>query len=462
MGPWALALCAWPGILASMSRAMLSALARRLRAERGQTSVEYVGVFLVACAIVAVLLNAGIGELLAAKLKAQIVAVSTDQESGGGGSSKGGDSSGGSGDSSDGGSGGAGGGSGSGDEGGGPGQAPGAGGGGPPGAGTEDSRVPGGAAGRGGEAGPKPPSAGDRSGHTEPPDQTSDVAAKCVSGVDAARECADKALDLPAYFAKQRSAAALDRLRRAQRKILTSGARTGSPEFERLVAKRDKARAYYLETKRTARRLPVKVAGWAKKLVGTTPGDLTDVTRAARDRVRAPEKAAPKPATRPTTTSYRGPKTKSAAQKVLGGVKQHGGKLVRGLGIAGTVTGAYTNSKRDGIPKGLTETAGQAAGAYGFGTVAAAGCAALAVTGAGAVLCGAGVLVVSFAGSEVGKRLGAAAYDNVLAPVGRGLRDAGKAYYDNVTKPAVETVAKGAAKVKDGVGKAAAAINPFD
>lgn len=68
---------------------MLFALARRLRGERGQTSVEYVGVFIVACAIVAVLLNAGIGELLAAKLKQQIVAVATDQESGGGGSGAG-------------------------------------------------------------------------------------------------------------------------------------------------------------------------------------------------------------------------------------------------------------------------------------------------------------------------------------------------------------------------------------
>ena len=65
------------------------ALARRVRAERGQTSAEYIGVLVVACAIVAVLLNAGIGELLAAKLKQQIVAVATDQESGGGGSSAG-------------------------------------------------------------------------------------------------------------------------------------------------------------------------------------------------------------------------------------------------------------------------------------------------------------------------------------------------------------------------------------
>jgi hypothetical protein len=44
------------------------ALARRLRAERGQTSAEYIG----ALVIVAVLGSAGIGELVAAKIDAQI------------------------------------------------------------------------------------------------------------------------------------------------------------------------------------------------------------------------------------------------------------------------------------------------------------------------------------------------------------------------------------------------------
>ena len=57
--------------------------ARRLRSERGQTSAEYVGILVVAVAIVLVLLNAGIGDRLAAVLKEQIALMATDQESGG-------------------------------------------------------------------------------------------------------------------------------------------------------------------------------------------------------------------------------------------------------------------------------------------------------------------------------------------------------------------------------------------
>jgi hypothetical protein len=61
-----------------MSQGSLFALARRLRGERGQTSAEYVGVVVVVCAIVAVLLNAGIGELLSGTLSRAIAGLGAD------------------------------------------------------------------------------------------------------------------------------------------------------------------------------------------------------------------------------------------------------------------------------------------------------------------------------------------------------------------------------------------------
>jgi Flp pilus assembly pilin Flp len=52
---------------------------RALRSERGQTAVEYVGVLLVAAAVVAVILSAGIGDQVAAKVSQAICQIATDR-----------------------------------------------------------------------------------------------------------------------------------------------------------------------------------------------------------------------------------------------------------------------------------------------------------------------------------------------------------------------------------------------
>lgn len=67
---------------------------RTLRHQHGQTSVEYVGVLLIVVAVVAVLLSAGIGEAVGAKVEQAICAVLTDRglgECAGGTSSPGGE-----------------------------------------------------------------------------------------------------------------------------------------------------------------------------------------------------------------------------------------------------------------------------------------------------------------------------------------------------------------------------------
>jgi hypothetical protein len=82
------------------------------------------------------------------------------------------------------------------------------------------------------------------------------------------------------------------------------------------------------------------------------------------------------------------------------------------------------------------------------------GCAALAVTGVGAIACGVGVLVVGVAGSEFGSRAAGLVYDKALAPVGRAI---GKG-----AKKAAGKVADGFNKAKDAGGKVVGALNPFD
>jgi hypothetical protein len=138
-----------------------------------------------------------------------------------------------------------------------------------------------------------------------------------------------------------------------------------------------------------------------------------------------------------------------AASKFAKGLSKFG----KGLGIVGTAIGAYSNITNDGVGKGVTETAGGLLGGYAAGSVAAAGCAALAVTGVGAVACGAGVLIVGIAGSEVGKRAAGWVYDNALAPAGGAIKD--------VATGAVDLAGEGLDKAKDFGGDVVGALNPF-
>ena len=91
--------------------------------------------------------------------------------------------------------------------------------------------------------------------------------------------------------------------------------------------------------------------------------------------------------------------------------------------MVGTAIGAYSNITNDGVGKGVTATAGGLLGGYAAGSLAAAGCAALAVTGVGAVACGVGVLAVGIVGSEAGRRAAGWVYDDALAPAGKAIGD---------------------------------------
>jgi hypothetical protein len=445
---------------------MLSALVRRLRAERGQTSVEYVGVFLVACAIVAVLLNAGIGELLAAKLKAQIVAVSTDQESGGGGSSKGGDSSGGSGGPSDGGSGGAGGGSETGDEGSGPGQPPGAGGEGPPGAGSKPG-VPGGGSGSAPGGPNQPPGSGGTPPGRRPPgdprrggkDAGEDEPSPwpCLSATfGGIHGCATAALGVPAYLSKANGDATAKALARTER--LLKKVEPGSLRAAVLTKLRDR-QVRAAETARSLEKKPwVRNGNFLNKLVNTSASDLgTDRDRAALPGrgEKISQAKAPSPA----------PSSRSAARRVLSASSSTLGRVAKSAGIVGTVVGAVGDVQKDGLGKGLTKTAASAGASYATGAAVAAGCAALGVAtlGVGAVACGAVAVGASIVTSKYAKDAAGWAYDNAPKAARAVKNFAGEAV--RAEKAAIitsaKTVAAGARKIGDGLEDVGSALNPF-
>jgi hypothetical protein len=290
------------------------------------------------------------------------------------------------------------------------------------------------------------PGGGGGQGGQDPDDGADGTAlAACFSSGKAYGYCL-KAFDPARYLVETRPNAALDRIDNATKAILNSGARPGTPEFNRLVQARNKAVDDYLATKPTANNKILRAIHNTKKLLDPRYQDIEAINKEiARLRGVTP---APVPPPRPNTASG-GPKTSTSASRFLKGLN----KVGKGLGIVGTGLGLYTNVKNDGVAKGVTKTAGGVAGAYGFGAAAAAGCAALAVTGVGAVACGVGVLAAGVVGSEVGSRAAGWVYDNALAPAGRAIGD--------VAEGAAGVVADGAEAVKDGAGKVVSALNPF-
>jgi hypothetical protein len=240
----------------------------------------------------------------------------------------------------------------------------------------------------------------------------------------------------------------------ATKALLNSGARPGTPEYERLVRARQSAVTEYLATKPTANSKVLRALNNTKKLLDPRAKDAEDIAKTARDfqARRAAAAGIPKPLPKPSlpNTASGGPKTSTSASKFLKGA----GKVAKGLGVVGTALGLYTNVKNDGVAKGVTETAGGVAGAWGASTVVAMGCAALAVTGVGAIACGVGVIAAGVIGSEVGRRATGWAYDHAIAPAGRAIK--------NVTVGAARKVAEGGKKLAEGAGKVASALNPFD
>ena len=376
-----------------------------LGCERGQTAAEYMGMLLIVAVIIGALFRSGLpGDIVSA------TAGMVDKIAGGGGSG--------------------------GQTGGGPG--------GPGGPGGSQ----GGPAGTGG-----PGNQGGPGGSEDPGGPDGTALAACLSSGKAYGYCL-KAFDPARYLVETRPSEQLKRVDAATKALLNSGARPGTPEYERLVRARQQAVTEYLATKPTANSKILRALNNTKKLLDPRARDAEDIAKAARDfqarRAAAAgiPKAPPKPGL-PNTASG-GPKTATSASKFLKGAS----KVAKGLGVVGTALGLYTNVKNDGVVKGVTETAGGVAGAWGAGTVALMGCAALAVTGVGAVACGVGVIAAGVIGSEVGRRATGWVYDNALAPAGNAIKD--------VSVGAARKVAEGGKKLAEGAGDVASALNPFD
>jgi len=473
MGPGLWRFAPADGILASMSPGSLFALARRLRSERGQTSAEYVGILVVVCAIVVVLLNAGIGDLLAAKLKAQIALVATDQESGGGGSSNGGDASGGSGGSNEGGD--ASGGSGGSNDSGSGGPVGGAesgdgtsGAGRPPGAGREQAPgagggkgMPGGGSAGGANQAPGAPSAQPLGG-THPGGQAStrDKPSPwpCLSATfGGIHGCATAALGLPAYLSKKNGDTTAKALARTERWL--EKAEPGSRRAA-FLTKLQKRQQRALETARSLEKNRfVRGGNRLSKIVNTS---ATDVGTKLRDKAGLSDE---NKRFRQIKAPSSAPSSRSAARGVLSASRSTLGRVVKGAGILGTAVGAYGDVKKDGLGKGLTKTAAGVGASYATGAAVAAGCAAvgLATLGVGAVACGAVAIGASVVTSKYAKDAAGWAYDH--APqAARAVKDfagdAIRAETEAITHP-VKTVAAGAKRISEGLDDVGSALNPF-
>ena len=276
--------------------------------------------------------------------------------------------------------------------------------------------------------------------------------ATCVSSGKAYGYCL-KAFDPARYFVETRPSKALDRIDDATKKILSSGLRPGDPGYQALVDARTQAVNEYLATKPTANNKVLRALNNTKKLLDPRYKDVEEVNKALQKLRNAPVTPPPVPA---PNTSSGAPKTPGAANKVLKGMSKFG----KGLGVVGTAIGAYSNIKNDGVGKGVTKTAGGLLGGYAAGSVAAAGCAALAVTGIGAIACGVGVLAVGIAGSELGSRAAGWVYDNALAPAGGAIKDGFNGAVD-IAGEGIDKVGEGLDKAKDIGGDVAGALNPF-
>ena len=169
-------------------------------------------------------------------------------------------------------------------------------------------------------------------------------------------------------------------------------------------------------------------------------------------------KPAPKTAPRPNTASGGPPPKPGPGATVL----KHLGKMGKGLGVAGTALGLYDNVKKDGVAKGVFETAAGTAAAYGTGVAITAGCAVvgLATAGVGGLVCAAAVFGGSYLAGKYGTKFAGWAWDRGADAVG--------AVNDNVVKPVAEATEKAAEKVVevggdivDGAGDVVGALNPF-
>jgi hypothetical protein len=324
----------------------------RLRDDRGQTSAEYIGMILVVGAIIAVVLAAapGIGATITHRIDCAI------------GGCQGGPGTAGS-----------------------PGVV------GPGGVGGPNGTGP------GGTGAPGSPQGG---GGPSVPCVSAVDAAKCIPGVGAAVAKSPDEL--------------LARIHRATDAINRSGARTGTPEYQKLVAERQRLVRQYDAAKRLAKNPAVNGLNTVKKATNPSVNDLKRIRETPAERAARATK--PKPAGAAGLTS----------------------KALKGLGIIGTGYTEVQNVRSDGVAKGTTKTIVGVAAAAVATTAVEAICSPLDLTGVGIAVCAGAGFLTAAAANAAGQALGGVTYDHVIKPV-----------YDHVLKPIGRTASSVGRKIHD-------------
>jgi hypothetical protein len=180
---------------------------------------------------------------------------------------------------------------------------------------------------------------------------------------------------------------AREKLMKAQRDLYNT-ARPGTPEYDKALAARNQALRDLLNSRKVTNNFIVKPLAQIRKYVDPRLKDINKGLERVGKGLNGAKGAPMKP-----NTSSGGPVKPTPGSKFLNGL----GKLGKGLGIAGTALGLYNNVTKDGVAKGIVETATGTAAAYGagIGITAACGAIGVATAGVGGLACAA----VAFGGS---------------------------------------------------------------
>jgi hypothetical protein len=245
---------------------------------------------------------------------------------------------------------------------------------------------------------------------------------------------------------------AREKLMKAQRDLYNT-ARPGTPEYDKALAARNQALRDLLNSRKVTNNFIVKPPAQIRKYVDPRLKDINKGLERVGKGLNGAKGAPMKP-----NTSSGGPVKPTPGSKFLNGL----GKLGKGLGIAGTALGLYNNVTKDGVAKGIVETATGTAAAYGagIGITAACGAIGVATAGVGGLACAAVAFGGSYLAAKYGTKLGGWAYD-------RG-SDAVAAVNQHVFKPvaqattdAAKGVVEAGSNLVDGGRKVIGALNPF-
>jgi hypothetical protein len=216
--------------------------------------------------------------------------------------------------------------------------------------------------------------------------------------------------------------AAQQRYRDAAEAFANSDAKPGTPEYSRLKGEFDRAQRALTGGRRYTDNPVIRNLSRGRRYIDPRYKDVENSVQRFRKGFASLGNR-PGVAGKGAQSAATASKSSRAVSRVLGGL----GKFGEGLGVVGVGLSGYSNVSRHGVGKGLSETIGGAALAYGVGAVGTAACAAITVgtAGVGAV-CAVGVVGATVAAGKIGTKLGGAAYDHVINPVGHAAARASK------------------------------------